>query len=172
MLLINPATIAPSLPGLVIARDDNYYYLVFSRGFLGRSPNRLVTRMNPTTGGEPAKALPNGYPYIWLEADFRPAGSGWLKELLTTPGPIFRPTGRKRQIPVADGETREAVEIVIMVGESELAHCCYYCAQPEEHWSGHGESEHKKIGGEGNSSTYICYDVSGLRPGLGGPVHG
>ncbi|KAJ7162216.1 hypothetical protein C8R46DRAFT_1193961 [Mycena filopes] len=156
MLLISLA-IAPSLPDLVIARDDNHYYLVHSRGFLGRSPNRLAFRMNPTTGGEPAKALPNGYPYIWLEAG-RLATWPWLRDLLTTPGPIFRPTGRKREIPGVDGGTQEAIEIVIMVGESELCHCCYYCARPEEHWRGHGEDEYKKIGGEGNFSTYVCYD--------------
>ncbi|KAJ7162235.1 hypothetical protein C8R46DRAFT_346396 [Mycena filopes] len=118
--------------------------------------------MNPTTAGEPAKSLPNGYPYIWLEAkDSRPDETVgmWIERLAGLPRPIVRPTGRRRQIPGADGG--EAVEVVIMLSESELAHCCYYCARPEQTWGAGAQAQSddfKKIGGEGYSSTYVCYN--------------
>ncbi|KAJ6493807.1 hypothetical protein DFH09DRAFT_946932 [Mycena vulgaris] len=152
---------------LVIVRDYNHYYLAFSRGYYGHCPTRFEGDFNRTTAGEEPHCLPNGNPYIWLEPPVtwgsesgREALERLISQLLEAqPRPPIRLTGRRRSIPrTDDGVQRlggEAVEIVIMLSEDELAHCCYYCAQPEDE----RDLRYKRIGGEGHSSTYGCPNV-------------
>jgi hypothetical protein len=68
--------------------------------------------------------------------------------------PVTEPSGEER--------LEEAVEVVIMLSEDELAHCCYYCGMPEQVFGDHWDIDrvYKKIGGQGSSSTYGCWDVS------------
>ncbi|KAJ7678699.1 hypothetical protein B0H17DRAFT_102366 [Mycena rosella] len=157
--------------GFVVARDDNHYYLVFSRAYYGHCPTRIMGDFNPTTAGDEPNHLPNGHPYIWLEP---PSGGEagvpqlqkLISQLLTAePRAPIRLTGRKRRMRgIDEGERAEAVEIVIMLSEEEFAHCCYYCGRPEETDGAPNEDLHKRIGGQGYSSMYGCPDC--LRNGF------
>ncbi|KAJ7467021.1 hypothetical protein FB451DRAFT_1093028 [Mycena latifolia] len=132
----------PGLP-FSIAWDYNHYYLIFSRSFYGHCPTRIYAELNPTTAGDEPQHLPNGHPCIWLEPrnprQPNKAGPEEVEELIPMLGvsgprqvPI-RLTGRRKRLSRADGrgQPTEAVEIVLMLNEDELAHCCYYCGMPE-----------------------------------------
>ncbi|KAJ6585308.1 hypothetical protein B0H19DRAFT_1227776 [Mycena capillaripes] len=161
MFVIDSPALAGGRLGFVIARDDNHYYFVLAGDiFYGHCQSRIFKDMNATTAAEEPTFLPNGHPCIWLE----PPEDGDIKDLLAklldvTPRAPIRLSGRKKAIFSADGESRELVEIVIMLSEDELAHCCYYCGRPEATLGREPHTDHwPRIGGNGYSSTYKCYD--------------
>jgi hypothetical protein len=161
MFVLTSPLLAGNHLALIIVRDENHYYLAYSRGYYGHCPTRITADFNPTTAGGKPNSLPNGYPYIWLEPTSLPKGENILDEveglisklLVAQPRAPIRPTGRKRAVPGVDGG---AVEIVIMLSEDELAHCCYYCGRPEEVY----DPRYRRIGGKGHSRTYGCPEVS------------
>ncbi|KAJ7782524.1 hypothetical protein DFH07DRAFT_324978 [Mycena maculata] len=150
-----------NLPGcplpLVIVRDGNCYYLAFGRGYYGHCPTRIMACFNPATTEEEPRFLPDGHPCIWLKPDGLGVTSNLIAQLLQVqPRAPIHLTGR---LPTRNGKALEAVEVIMLLGEDELAHCCYYCGEPEEVFGPHGpwpEVKYKKIGGTGYASTYGC----------------
>ncbi|KAJ6585311.1 hypothetical protein B0H19DRAFT_418571 [Mycena capillaripes] len=169
MFVIHSPALTDGQFGFVIARDDNHYYFMLAGEFYGHCPSRICKDMNASTAAEEPTFLPNGHPCIWVEP-LEDYVFNLGKLLAITPRAPIRLSGRRKSIASAKGElgeTKELVEIVIMLSEDELAHCCYYCGRPEsmranyadppalrepytDHWS--------RMGGNGYSSTYKCCD--------------
>ncbi|KAJ7633488.1 hypothetical protein DFH06DRAFT_693443 [Mycena polygramma] len=157
----------PNLPQFrfVIIRDDNLYRLALSRGQYGfHRPERTMADFRPTIAKDQPKLLPNGHPCLWLEPrDTSAPLEQVLDNLLAAQprGPVAL-TGRKKRIPKenASGEYdagyEEAVEVMLLLNEEELAHCCYYCGSAEEFYGDQHDVRYVKIGGQGYSSTYGC----------------
>ncbi|KAJ7633487.1 hypothetical protein DFH06DRAFT_915620, partial [Mycena polygramma] len=96
------------------------------------------------------------HPCIWLEAhgDARDFQETVLNPLLNAqPRAPVALTGRKMN---ASGKYKEAVEVMLLLNEDELAHCCYYCGSAEEFYGDYHDVKYAKIGGQGYSSTYGC----------------
>lgn len=67
-------------------------------------------------------------------------------------------------MPTTDGDGVErpydVVEMMLLLSEEELAHCCHYCGWPEEAYGDEKDWRYKKISGAGYGSTYACPGVS------------
>jgi hypothetical protein len=61
------------------------------------------------------------------------------------------------------GGEREAVEVEVMMDESELCKVCYYCGTFESSQRGQPDEVYRKMGGDGFISTYSCESVGSSR---------
>ncbi|KAJ6507396.1 hypothetical protein C8R47DRAFT_92809 [Mycena vitilis] len=115
-------------------------------------------------GNDQPKHLPNGHPCLWLEPQGTVAPLQQVLENLLTAQPRapVALTGRKKCIPKEDksGEYdagyKEAIEVMLLLNEDELAHRCDYCGSAEEFYGDYHDVKYVKIGGKGYSSTYGC----------------
>ncbi|KAJ7881638.1 hypothetical protein B0H13DRAFT_1629944 [Mycena leptocephala] len=148
---------------VTLARDGTKWLLVTPRGnaFLYA---REIAHLNYSTSlGAISSSSEANRPCFWFDSDWdrRPSP---LSDLLTTllaiepKAPIQR-TGRTRKMVAKIGGEREAVEVEVMMDESELCKVCYYCGVFESSRPGQCDEVYRKMGGDFFTSTYSCESV-------------
>lgn len=173
IFIFQSQTLACGTFNFVIVRECNHYYLAFNVGYYGHCATRMHAHFNPTTAEEKPRRLPNGHPCIWLEPSDPSSHSFTVgKELDELIGQLLEAqprapihlTGRKRGMRKTDRDgverRHDALEIMMLLTEDELAHCCYYCGWPEVAYGDDKDGRYPRIGGDGYESTYACWDVS------------
>ncbi|KAF8152831.1 hypothetical protein K438DRAFT_1863899 [Mycena galopus ATCC 62051] len=154
---------------VTLARDGTNWLLVTPHGnaFL---ESREIARLNystaPDTPTHTSLAQANATrnrPTFWFDSDWDRRPTPWsdlLAALLAIePRAPIRRTGRTRTMTAVMGGQRPAVEVEVMMEESELCKVCYYCGDFDS--TRNGPLEYSKIGGDGYTSTYSCQSCKG-----------
>ncbi|KAJ7864308.1 hypothetical protein B0H14DRAFT_2440780 [Mycena olivaceomarginata] len=141
---------------VAIARDGASWLLVTPKGN-GFLETRQLAHLNLST---PATADPSSssssvasrFCRFWFDSDWDRQPTPWsdlLAALLTIePKAPIKRTGQTRRMVAELGGEREAVEVEVLLDESELCKVCYYCGEFESTRLG-PEEAYRKIGGEG-----------------------
>jgi hypothetical protein len=153
---------SPWITFILTRSETNKYKLLFGRAY-GMAETREWAVLNSSTpGADPLVLSTENRPCIWIDSDFDrdarnigPRG-GTVAVLMTCDPPVFKVTGRTKQMYATEGGWREAQEVEILLKEEELAHSCYYCGRTEYPIEDHYE----KCAGENYSSFYWCPEVS------------
>ncbi|KAJ6522490.1 hypothetical protein B0H19DRAFT_1277366 [Mycena capillaripes] len=151
---------------VTVARDGTKWLLVTPKGNAFLYTRELAHLNHSTTSGAISSSSEANRPCIWFDSDWdrRPSPlSDLLAALLTIEpkAPIER-TGRTRKMVAEIGGEREAVEVEVLMDESELCKVCYYCGAFESSQRGQPDEVYRKIGGEGFISTYSCESCMSL----------
>ena len=149
-----------SLTFILNRRQSNQYRLLFGRAY-GMAVTREWAILNSTTPDtDPLVLSAENRPCIWVDSDMercpRPFGGRTISSLVTCDPPVFKVTGRTKQMYAEEGGWREAHEVEILLKEEEIAHSCYCCGKTEYP----KEDVFENCGGENYTSIYWCLSVS------------
>ncbi|KAJ7838579.1 hypothetical protein B0H14DRAFT_2788832 [Mycena olivaceomarginata] len=155
---------------VAIARDGASWLLVTPKGngFLDNSATGAFKPLQPPPTADPSSSsssVASRFCRFWFDSDWDRRPTPWsdlLAALLTIePKAPVKLTGQTRRMVAELGGEREAVEVEVLLDESELCKVCYYCGEFESTRLG-PEDAYRKIGGEGYTSTYSCHSCAGL----------